>query len=230
MTATLPRLRRERASDSVFDVLRNNILSRAFRSGDRLDVKALASQLGVSPTPVKDAITRLAAEGLIEVRPRAGTYVAEIQPEAVAETFEIRRALECLAAEKLVERVTPECLDRFAKIVEALERPVSNEASRVEHERRNVELHMAIVEGAGNKKLVELYKSLNAHLTIAKIHRRRSPNATRLDQERKEHRAMLDALRKKDTRKLVDTLAEHIRRAGAALVDDVASAQAGESA
>jgi DNA-binding GntR family transcriptional regulator len=228
MTATLPRLRRERASDSVFDVLRASILSRTFRSGDRLDVKALATQLGVSPTPVKDAITRLAAEGLIEVRPRAGTYVAEIQPEAVAETFEIRRALECLAAEKLVERVTPEFLDRFAKIVDALEKPITSDASRVEHERRNVELHMAIVEGSGNKRLVELYKSLNAHLTIAKIHRRRSPDASRLDQERREHRAMLDALRKKDARTLVDALAEHIRRAGVALIDDIARAQAGE--
>jgi DNA-binding GntR family transcriptional regulator len=229
MPAPLPRLHRERASDSVFDVLRNGILARTFEPGDRLDVKALATQLGVSPTPVKDAITRLAAEGLIEVRPRAGTYVAEIHPEAVAETFEIRRALECLAAETLVERVTPEFLERFAKTVEALEKPVSSEASRVEHERRNVELHMAIVEGSGNKKLVELYKSLNAHLTIAKIHRHRRPDAARLEQERKEHRAMLDALRARDTRTLVDTLAQHIRRAGAALVADVARAHAGES-
>ena len=89
---TLPRLHRSRASDSVFDILRTNILARGFRPGDRLDVRALADQLGVSATPVKDAVTRLAAEGLIEIRPRSGTFVAELAPDAVAETFEIRRA------------------------------------------------------------------------------------------------------------------------------------------
>jgi DNA-binding GntR family transcriptional regulator len=60
---SLPKLDRTRASDSVFEVLRDSILTRVFRPGDRLDVKAVATQLGVSPTPVKDAINRLAAEG-----------------------------------------------------------------------------------------------------------------------------------------------------------------------
>jgi GntR family transcriptional regulator, rspAB operon transcriptional repressor len=226
--STLPKLDRTRASDSVFEVLRDSILTRVFRPGDRLDVKAVATQLGVSPTPVKDAINRLAAEGLIDVRPRSGTYVAEISPQAVAETFEIRRALECLAAETLVSRVTPELIERFETLLEGLEDEVDDEGSRRLHDELNVELHLLIVEASGNQRLVELYHSLNAHLTIARIHLRRRPDATRLEQERREHRAIVDALTERDAKRLVEALGQHIRRAGLALVEDVTRAQSGD--
>ena len=125
------------------------------------------SGFGVSPTPVKDALNRLAVEGLVDIRPRNGTFVAEFEPQDVAETFEIRRGLECLAAERMVERATPELVARFRRLVEALDKAVDDEPSRVEHERRNNELHLAIVEGSGNRRLLELYRNLNAHLTIA---------------------------------------------------------------
>jgi DNA-binding GntR family transcriptional regulator len=223
----LPRLPRSRASDSVFDILRENILGRAFRPGDRLDVRALADQLGVSATPVKDAVTRLAAEGLVEVRPRSGTFVAELAADAVAETFEIRRALECLAAEHVVSRLTPDLLTRFTAIVEALERPVSSERDRAQHEQRNVELHTLLVETSGNRRLTELYRSLNAHLIVARVHSRRSPDDARLEQERREHRAILDALEARDAGALVSALDRHIRRAGGALVEDVREARVG---
>jgi DNA-binding GntR family transcriptional regulator len=224
---TLPRLPLIRASDSVFDVLRDSILGRGFRPGDRLDIRALADQLGVSATPVKDAINRLAAEGLVEVRPRSGTFVAELAPDAVAETFEIRRALECLAAEHVVSRLTPDLIARFEAIVDAMDRPVSNERDRAEHERKNVELHTLLVEASNNRRLAELYRSLNAHLTIARIHSRRRPDEDRLEQERREHRAILEALASRDAAALVGALDRHIRRAGGALVGDLREARVG---
>ena len=189
----------------MFDILRENILGRGFRPGDRLDVRALADQLGVSATPVKDAMTRLAAEGLVE----------------------IRRALECLAAEHAVSRLTPDLLSRFTAIVDALERPVSTERERAQHDQKNVELHTLLVETSGNRRLTDLYRSLNAHLVVARVHSRRSPEESRLDQERREHRAILEALDARDATALVAALDRHIRRAGAALVDDVREAGVG---
>jgi GntR family transcriptional regulator, rspAB operon transcriptional repressor len=224
---TLPRLPRSRASDSVFEILRENILGRGFRPGDRLDVRALAGQLGVSATPVKDAINRLAAEGLVEIRPRSGTFVAELAADAVAETFEIRRALECLAAEGVIAHLTPDLLSRFRDIVDAMDRPVSSERDRTEHERKNVELHSLLVETSQNRRLAELYRSLNAHLTIARIHSRRRPDRERLEHERREHRAILAALEARDTAALVSALDRHIRRAGGALVGDLREARVG---
>lgn len=227
---SLPRIARLRASDSVVDVLRDGILNITFRPGERLDVKALADQLGVSPTPVKDAINRLAAEGLIEIRPRSGTFVAEISPEMVGEIFEIRRALECLAAESMVEQLTPETLALFRELTARLNRPVTNEDERMEHEQANVALHMLIVETSGNQRLKELYNSLNAHLTIARIHSRRRPEPHRIAAELDEHQALLDALEARDSARFVQVLGDHIRRAGHDLVEDVRNALPGEPA
>jgi len=224
--STLPRLERTRTSDSVFSVLRESILTRVFRPGERLDVKTLAGELGVSSTPVKDAINRLVSEGLIDVRPRSGTFVAEITPEAVAEAFEIRRALECLAAERLVERLTPELLKRLTNLIEDLERPIKSAADMSEHERKNAALHALIVEASGNRRLLELYRSLDAHLTIARIHARRQPDARRFEKERQEHRAILAAIKAGDADRLVRVLGNHIRQAGRALVEDVTRGQA----
>ncbi|MPZ18217.1 MAG: FCD domain-containing protein [Luteitalea sp.] len=222
---TLPKLDRARASDSVFEVIRERILTRVFRPGQRLDVRALAHQLGVSATPVKDAVNRLAAEGLIEIRPRSGTFVAGLTPEAVAEIFQIRRALECLAAETIGARLTPGLLARFTAIVEALDRPVATDRDRLQHERHNVELHTLLVEASGNRRLAELYRNQNAHLTIARIHLRRRPDEPRLVEERREHRAILEAIEARDTARLVSLLDRHIRRAGQALVEDLRQAQ-----
>jgi DNA-binding GntR family transcriptional regulator len=220
-SSPLPRIARLRASDSVVDVLRDGILSTAFQPGERLDVKALADQLGVSPTPVKDAINRLAAEGLIEIRPRSGTFVAEISPEMVGEIFEIRRALECLAAERMVERLTPDTLAIFRELTARLNRPVTNEAERIAHEQANLALHILIVETSGNQRLLELYRSLNAHLTIARIHSRRRPEPHRIAAELDEHQALLEALESRDGARFVQVLGDHIRRAGHDLVEDV---------
>ena len=93
---------------------------------------------------------------------------------------------------------------------------------------KNVELHLLIVEASGNQRLLELYHSLNAHLTIARIHLRRRPDAARLEQERREHRAIVDAVMARDAKRLVEALGQHIRRAGQALVEDVTRAQSGD--
>ena len=80
----------------------------------------------------------------------------------VAETFEIRRA-SSVSAERVVGRLTPDLLARFEAIIDAMERPVSSERDRTDHERKNVELHTLLVEASDNRRLAELYRSLNAH-------------------------------------------------------------------
>lgn len=210
------------------DVLREGILSLTFRPGERLDVKALAEQLGVSPTPVKDAVNRLAAEGLIEIHPRSGTFVAEINPVMVGEIFDIRRAIECLAAETIVERLTPETLAHFRELTEQLNRPVTSEAGRIAHEQANLALHELIVKSSGNQRLLELYRNLNAHLTIARIHSRRRPEPHRIAAELSEHQELLEALESRDAARLVRVLGDHIRRAGHDLVEDLRHALPGE--
>jgi DNA-binding GntR family transcriptional regulator len=217
----LTKVKLERASDLVFNLLHESILDQTFRPGQRLNVRELAEKMDVSLTPVKDAITRLAVEGLIELRPRNGTYVSHLSIEELADTLSVRRALECLAAELLIPNLTEEDLEWFETETALLDQPIKSERDRRQHERRNNDLHLRLVELSGNKKLIEIYRSLNAHMKIARIHYTTNTWSKRLNDERKEHHKILEALQARNGRLLRDALDEHIRRASAALTHDL---------
>jgi len=212
------KVKRERASDSVCNILRESILDQTFLPGQRLDVKLLAEKLDVSLTPVKDAITRLVVEGLIELRPRSGTYVSLLSAEDVEETLAIRRALECLAAETSPQNLTDSDLAWFEESIVLLER---SEKDRQLHEKRNIEFHLKLVELSKNKKLIETYRSLNAYIKVARIHNASNSWIDRLAAERSEHRKILQALKARNTRALQRALNNHILRASYVLVQDL---------
>jgi DNA-binding GntR family transcriptional regulator len=220
---TLPAIERRRATDEVYDVLRRSILSNVFQPGQRLPIDDIARKLGVSLTPVRHAVQQLATEGLIEIRPRSGTFVASLDIRDIAETFDIRRALECLAAENAVSNITGEQLRRARRLVWALSEPVESEESRTRHEANNSEFHRLVIEASGNRRLLEMYESLKAHLQIARVHSSESsgPLAVRLQQEQTEHESILAALESRDAILLIQALTAHIDRAKAALISSL---------
>jgi GntR family transcriptional regulator, rspAB operon transcriptional repressor len=215
-------LRKKRATDEVYEALRAAILTRLFLPGQRLLSEDLSRQLGVSLTPIRHALSQLAVEGLIEVHPRSGTYVASISVEEVEETFEIRAALEALAATRAAKRVTDADLLRFDALLNSLAQPVRTEEERRLHESANLDFHRKILEIAGSKKLLEIYESLHAHIQIARIHASEGANFAalkpRFDQEQREHEAVVAALRQRSASKLQAALREHIGRAEESLL------------
>lgn len=211
----------ERASDAVFTILRESILDQTFLPGQRLNVKQLAEKMEVSLTPVKDAVNRLVSEGLVEIRPRSGTYVSQLSPKDIAETLAVRRALEWLAAESVIRNMTGEDLDQFRSLVTALEQPVTNERERQAHERKNVEFHQLLVELSGNRKMIEIYRSLNAHIKVARVHYSSEGWERRLESEAVEHQRILKALESRNVRELQRALNDHIKRGADALVQDL---------
>jgi DNA-binding GntR family transcriptional regulator len=219
----LTRLPRLRATDEVYEVLRQRILSSAFKPGERLLVDEISQQLGVSLTPVRGAIQQLAAEGLIEVRPRSGTFVAELTARDLEETSDIRCALECLAAEKAIERVGPKELAEFRRLLERLGRGPRTERERRQHEEDNRHFHRLLLECSGNRRLQEMYESLNAHLQIAHLHSRGRDWAARLPVEQAEHEEIVAALAARDLPRLQRALRVHILRAQHSLADGLKS-------
>jgi DNA-binding GntR family transcriptional regulator len=216
-------LRKKRATDEVYEALRGAILTRLFLPGQRLLADELAAELGVSLTPIRHALSQLAVEGLIEIHPRSGTYVASISPEEVAETFEIRQALEKLAARRAVVRLKPSDLDAFDQLLDQLRKPVRTEADRKRHETANLDFHRKILQIAASKRLLEIYESLHAHIQIARIHAQESNGLAslkgRFAQEEAEHQAIVDALRNQDAPALERALEKHIARAEQSLLD-----------
>lgn len=224
----LGRIQRRRAVDDVHQAIREAILDRRFPPGSRLNVEELAFQLGVSLTPVRAAIQLLAAEGLIDVHSRSGTFVATLSRRDLDETFDIRCALECLAGEKAAASIGDVQLDRVRKLMAALAKPVKSDAQRKAHEQTNSEFHEIIIHAAGNRRLIDMYESLRAHIAMCRLHRIDEGWRSRLPIEHEEHEAIAEALYARDAKAVVKALRNHILRAKEnllATIDDAAATE-----
>lgn len=108
----------ESESESVIDGVRRLILSGQYASGDRLGEVELADTLGVSRTPVREALRLLAAEGLVEITPNKGARVVAWSPAELEEIFALRAQVEGLAARRAAERITTEALDELEQLAD----------------------------------------------------------------------------------------------------------------
>ncbi|MGH9838144.1 MAG: GntR family transcriptional regulator [Blastocatellia bacterium] len=204
-------------SDQIYDYLRGEILTGRVAPGHRLDLGELVERLKVSKMPVKEAIGRLATEGLLEVQAQRGTFVSRVDPRDLAETFEVRRALEMLAGELAAARVKKADIERLRALIARMEK--SDEAGQ--HLALNFEFHGLIVELADNRKLIETYHRLRVPIQVAGIHYRSENWVERIAQEQREHRSIVRALEQRDAEAVARAIGEHIRRGGASLLEDV---------
>ncbi len=214
----LAKLQRERAVDAVYVALRQAIVNYQVKPGERLNVEELARKLGVSLTPVRGAIQQLATEGLVEIRPRSGTFVASLTAQDVEETFKIRCALECLAATDGMEQMPPADLKRLRELLRSLKRPVRGEEDQKSHERDNSEFHRIVVHSGRNRRLLEMYEALHAHIKIARIHAAEADWPQRMSEEQAEHEEIVSAIEQRDGAALTGALRRHIYRAKDAMV------------
>lgn len=217
----LPTLQAERLTDTVYGLLRERILGGAFAPGERLNVEALAQQLNISQTPLKGALALLVADGLVEVQPRRGTFIAQVSPRQISELVSIRRALELLAAETILDHVTLKNITELGALVEAIEAATSVDT----HYLGNYELHKRLVKLSGNQKLVELYLQLNGHIHMALIHSSSHRWRTRGGTEAAEHHAIVEALAQRDRTALQSAISAHLHRAAASLMADLDAQQ-----
>jgi len=201
-------LNQRQISGDVYDALRKKILSCELAPGQRLAVDAIAQQLGVSRTPVKEALGRLSAEVLIEILARRGTFVTAINPQSVRESFEIREALEVKACELLNGRIDE---TRAHELRELNERLTSPDVSQPENASLDARFHQSLVEYTGNRVLTDFYLQLSAHYQIARLQCRTQNWKERLPITRQEHCEIVDAVSDNQTAKAKELLRKHIR-------------------
>ena len=152
-------------NERVYDELRTRVLTRQEPAGRKLSLHVLAAELGVSRSPVHHALTRLVAEGLLTVRPRRGYFVAPVTARAVAEGYDVRLALELLAAERAVGSLDPAQLARFAELLESTNAAISHE----EWDTANAAFHEHQIDLAGNALLSRFYRELSVNLMMQVI-------------------------------------------------------------
>ena len=226
----LTKLHRERAVDAVYQALRQAIISNGLKPGERLNVDDLARRLGVSLTPIRGAVQQLATEGLVEIRPRSGTFVASLNAKDVEETFRIRCALECLAAEDAITRMSAAEIRRMRDQLKHLRRvPKSTEECEA-HERHRADLHQVILTAAGNRRLQEIYDALNAHIKIARLTIISLADlGSRIHQEYLNHEAIVDAFEARDLERACKALRNQMNHVKTALMAGLADEIQSES-
>lgn len=220
--SSLRQVNHTRLSDQAYEVLRDSILRRELPPGHRLDLDDLQSQLGISRTPLKEAISRLATEGLITVVPRRGSYVTELTAQDVAERFDVRHILELGAVDEIVANLTDEHLENLREVyadLEALTTPEGITSDYFGFLDKDREFHRAMLRIAGNHLLLEIYEGLNIHLQVAKVFYMARDKRTSLVGY--EHREILKAMEARDAEGLRETLREHIQSAKQAVVSGI---------
>ncbi|BAS29412.1 GntR family transcriptional regulator [Limnochorda pilosa] len=199
----------------VFERLRAAIIAGELHPGERLMEIQLAEDLGVSRTPVREAIRKLELEGFVVMIPRKGAYVADISLKDVADVFEIRGALEALAAELAAERATDEELDELERALIAIGEVIGGE-DMDELVSRDTYFHELIYRASRNARLGQMTSLLSEQ--IQRFRTRTLAHPTRARTSLKEHYALVEAMRARDPELARRTAKAHIESAEQALM------------
>ena len=192
----------------VYDHLRDEIMGGRLAPGTELSEVALSRELAVSRGPIREAIGRLAAEGLVTVRPRRGAEVRSITPEELIESYQVREALEVLAVRLAVPRMTDADLADLDERVDRMAEHAKNGAV-AEFFTANATFHERLCELSGNRKLLEVHHRLAGE--VGRFQARTLALRGSLDGSVTEHRAILAAIRLRDADKAAELTAAHIR-------------------
>lgn len=203
--------------DEVFNTLRKAILNGDLVPGQRLMEIALSEKLGVSRTPVREAIKRLEAEGLVVIIQRKGAEVAGISGSQLRDVLEVRLALEELAGELACKRISDEDIEQlksinasFMKMIEDSDTPASEIA------KADVDFHSIIYNATGNKRLIQMVNDFSQQM-----YRYRLEHIKELADRRvlgTEHNDIIEAVTAKDVSWTRDAIRRHINKQEQAIV------------
>ncbi len=206
--------------DVVFNTLRQAILTGELKPGERLMEIHLANKLGVSRTPIREAIRKLELEGLVTMIPRRGAEVAQITEKSMNDVLEVRRALDALCVELACERITPEDTERLKLACETFEAAVrTRDIKKVAQ--ADVELHDIIAQATGNQRLVQLINNLSEQM-----YRYRFEYIKDISQHQRlidEHRMIYDSIVKKDKEAASQAAHVHIDNQKKAIIAQIRS-------
>lgn len=200
----------------VFEHLREAIIKGKLRPGERLMEMQLADEMGVSRTPVREAIRKLELEGLVIMIPRRGAYVADLSIKDVAETFEIRSALEALAASLAAERITPEEAEEMERILVRIGAAIEEDDIQ-QLVALDEEYHNLLYKASRNDRLMQILNNLREQIQRFRVTTLAVPGRVRGVLQ--EHRNIAEAISERNAELAHQLALEHIENAENALMD-----------
>ncbi|SMB89442.1 transcriptional regulator, GntR family [Thermanaeromonas toyohensis ToBE] len=194
----------------VFETLREAIITGQLKAGERLMEVQLAEEMGVSRTPVREAIRKLELEGFVVMIPRKGAYVADISTKDIADVFEIRAALEALAAALACERITEEELEELerllVRVAECVEKNDLETLIQVD-----TQFHDVLYRASRNDRLVQIINNLREQIQRFRTTSLATPG--RMRETLEEHKALVEAIAARNVELAQRLAQEHIENA-----------------
>ena len=206
-TAAPDRLNIASVVDQVYTAIRERISSGSLPRGARVHQEDLAEELGVSRTPVREALRRLAAEGLVEMRTNRGARVADVDQVGMRTSYEARTVIEPGAARLAAARRLEEPLARMRAAVAAQRRSLRNVQRSFE---ANREFHLALAEASGNEFLVQFAERLWVARIGETIYERQVQTQERMLLDVREHEQIVEAIEAGDGRRAESLVRRHL--------------------
>lgn len=205
MSRPLARVQTVTKTDAAYRAMRLAIEDGSLQAGERLTVNALQEWLGMSPTPIREALRLLQADGVVKHKPHHGMVVAEFSPESILEVYRVRRELESLAAKWAAERATDAQLNQLRRIHQRLENAVRQNPAGSEVATLNATWHSAIYDVADSPHLREFIERLwsNGGGKAMWI-------SARAEDAVEEHARILSALEDRDSELAAELMRAHI--------------------
>ncbi|MDN5343968.1 MAG: hypothetical protein PWQ18_79 [Clostridia bacterium] len=202
----------------VFEALREAIISGHLKAGERLMEVQLAEEMGVSRTPVREAIRKLELEGFVVMIPRKGAYVADLSTKDIADVFEIRSALEALAAGLACERITEEELDELERLlIKVAECAETNDLATLVGV--DTQFHDILYRASRNDRLAQIINNLREQIQRFRTISMGTPG--RMWETLKEHKQLVEAITARDVELAQRLAQEHIENAENRLMEAI---------
>ncbi len=192
----------------VYDALRKAILKEKLKPGERLMENTIAMKLGVSRTPVREAIRMLADEGLVVLIPRRGAQVAQISRQELLDVLEIRESLDVLAVVLCCQRITPEQEELLDEAERAFRASIGKSIAEIAE--KDIVFHDAIYTASGNRKLVQILNNLREQMYRFRLEYLKQIRD--FEEVADEHGKITAAIHAKDIQAAVSCIREHIER------------------
>lgn len=204
--------------DVVFNTLRQAILKGELKPGERLMEIALAQKLGVSRTPIREAMRKLELEGLVVMIPRRGAQVANITEKDLNDVLEVRIALENMATEKACTRMTEEEMGKLWLAAKEFERLISD-GNLVRLAEADVAFHEIIYRASDNKRLNQVLNNLREQMYRYRVEYLKEEETRNLLV--KEHEELTRAIRARDVAKAQEISFQHLENQRKAIIKSI---------
>lgn len=196
--------------EKIADKIRAEIIRGTFKPGERLVEPKLAKNLGISRTPIREALRQLEGEGFIEIVPRRGAIVKELTLKDIDDLYAIKANLEGLAARQACERLKNRDLEKLSKINEKFKEITDKNPNVVEeYMKYNVDFHNFFIQSSNNNKLIEILDGLSKN--FQRLKSVLVSDASRTVDAASEHEQIIEAFLSGDPDLVEQKVRDHIR-------------------